>query len=89
MPDNPTTQPEGGLPDRGIDDQHEHDVGAVLEKVDSSEWEITRRMVDVDAGELLYRLREADVDGSFAETETLTETQVNHSFNVGGDGNGR
>lgn len=55
--------------------QHTYDVGEVLEKADGSQWEITNRMVDVDTDEVLYRLREADVD-NFVETEILTESQA-------------
>ncbi|WP_254810693.1 hypothetical protein [Natronosalvus amylolyticus] len=59
--------------------EHKHDVGEVLEKMDTSEWKITNRMVDVDTGEHLYRLRECD-PGYFTETEILTESQTDRSF---------
>lgn len=58
---------------------HGYPVGSELEKLDSSVWEITNRMVDVDTGETLYRLREADV-GPDSYTEILTEDQLEQSF---------
>lgn len=60
--------------------EHEHDVGEVLEKIDTSEWKITNRMVDVDTGEVLYRLREVGENLTHHETEVLSESQVDRSF---------
>lgn len=66
------------------EDSHTYPVGAELEKIDSSVWKITNRMVDVDTGETLYRLREADT-GPRNFTETFTESQVEQSFQTGGE----
>lgn len=57
---------------------HDHEVGDVLEKMDTSEWKVTNRMVDVDTEETLYRLR--DLDSDFNDTEILTESQIGRSF---------
>lgn len=64
--------------------EHKHDVGDVLEKVDSSEWKVTNRMIDVDTDEVLYRLREVHSASSFTETEILTESQIARSFETEG-----
>lgn len=60
--------------------QHNHEQGDVLVKVDGAEWKITNRMVDVDTGELVYRLRETKV-GRFQETEIMSQSQVERSYN--------
>ncbi len=60
--------------------EHEYDVDDVLEKIDTSEWKITNRMVDVDTGEVLYRLREVGENLTHHETEVLSESQVDRSF---------
>lgn len=62
--------------------QHKYDVGDVLTKVDTSEWKITNRMVDVDTDEVLYRLREAETAPNFTDTEILTESQIERSFST-------
>jgi len=56
--------------------KHSHGLGDTLTKIDSSEWEITNRLLDVDTGETLYRLRESD--GDF--TEMMTESQLSRSY---------
>lgn len=63
---------------------HKLDAGQELEKIDTAEWVITNRMVDVDTDELLYRLREID-GGAFTETEIMTEPQVFRSYKIGGE----
>lgn len=68
-----TTRPSAGV-------EHDHEVGDVLTKIDSAEWKVTNRMVDVDTGEVLYQLR--DVDSQFNDTEILTESQVARSFDL-------
>lgn len=79
MPNNPSTD--------GID--HRHGIGDVLTKPDSSEWKVTNRLIDVDTGELVYRLREENVPGTFRELEVLAESEVVRIFDVeaveGGD----
>lgn len=59
--------------------EHTHGLGDTLTKIDSSEWEITNRLFDVDTGETLYRLRETD--GDFAEM--MTESQLSRSYKTG------
>ncbi|GGL55005.1 hypothetical protein [Halocalculus aciditolerans] len=63
--------------------EHENEVGDVLRKLDSSNWVVTNRMIDVDTGETLYRLRE---DWHNPATEVLTEEQVSRAFDVVEDG---
>jgi hypothetical protein len=63
---------------------HRFDVGDELEKIDSSLWKITNRMVDVDTDETLYRLRESDV-GPGNYTDILTESQIERSFHTATD----
>ncbi|ELZ05759.1 hypothetical protein [Natrialba aegyptia] len=62
--------------------EHQHEVGDVLTKVDTSEWKVTNRMVDIDTGETLYRLHEMDVPSNFRENEILTESQISRSFDI-------
>lgn len=59
--------------------EHQHEVGDVLTKIDTSKWEVTNRMIDVDTDETLYRLREVDGD----ITEILTDSQIDRSFGGG------
>jgi len=63
----------------GEESEHQHEVGETLTKIDSSEWTITNRMVDVDTDETLYRLRE-EISGQSPFAEILTESQVSRSF---------
>jgi len=59
--------------------EHKHSVGDVLEKPDTSKWEITNRMFDVDTGEKLYRFRE-NGPGLTQETEIFTGSEVERIF---------
>jgi len=63
------------------DVEHKFESGDELKKFDSSLWKITNRMVDVDTGETLYRLRESDV-GPSNFTEILTESEIEDSFHT-------
>lgn len=55
---------------------HDLEVGQVLIKFDSSRWKVTKRMVDVDHEEVIYRLEESDVGPSMAFSELMTQDAV-------------
>lgn len=61
--------------------EHQHDVDEVFEAPHKGRWKVTNRMVDVDTGELLYRLRDLDPDCN--QSEILTESQIQRIY---GDG---
>lgn len=58
---------------------HRYARGEVLTKIDTSEWVVEKRMIDVDTGESLYLLSESEETG-FTDTEILTESDVESSF---------
>lgn len=58
--------------------EHQHDVGEEFEAPHKGTWKVTNRMVDVDTGEALYRLRE--LGAVFDESEILTEGQVSRIY---------
>ena len=73
---------EQSTDDTGV--QPRFSVDAVLTKIDSSEWVVKNRFINIDTDTITYQLTEKN-DTDFTETELMTESQIEQSFKLNGE----